>query len=60
MFLGRFEGAPIPAAAEVSDWEWVEGDTLRADVGARPRRYTPWFHIFRADVARAARGLGTV
>jgi len=60
VFVGRFQGAPVPVAEEVSDWEWVAADALRADVSARPRRYTPWFHIFRTDVAQAARELATV
>ena len=54
VFVGRFVGVPRPAPAEVSGWEWVEGDVLRADLGARPERYTPWFRIFCDDVEQVA------
>jgi isopentenyl-diphosphate delta-isomerase len=54
VFVGRFDGAPRPAAAEVSGWDWVEGDVLRADMSARPARYTPWFHLLSADARLGA------
>ena len=54
VFVGRFDGVPVPAPAEVSGWEWIEGDVLRADLGDRPERYTPWFRLFCDDVERAA------
>lgn len=53
VFVGRFDGEPIPAAAEVSGWEWIDADVLRADLRARPERYTPWFQIFADDAGRA-------
>ena len=56
VFVGRFDGEPVPAAAEVSGWEWVEADALRADLRARPERYTPWFRIFADDAERSAGG----
>ena len=30
----------------------------RADMATRPDRYTPWFRLFRDEVAEAARGFG--
>lgn len=58
VFVGRFVGEPVPAAAEVSGWEWADADGLRLDIEARPERYTPWFRLFREEVAQAARGYG--
>ncbi len=58
VFVGRFDGTPVPAVAEVGGWRWADGDVLRADLGGRPERYTPWFRLFRDEVARAARDLG--
>ena len=49
VFVGRFDGEPVPAAAEVSGWEWVEADALRADLQNRPERYTAWFRLFARD-----------
>ena len=58
IFVGRFEGEPVPAAAEVSEWAWADADTLRLDVGDRADRYTPWFRLFHEQVEQAARGIG--
>ena len=58
VFVGRFDGEPVPAAAEVSGWRWVEADVLRADLGARPERYTPWFRLLCDEAEQAASVLG--
>ncbi|WP_412067112.1 isopentenyl-diphosphate Delta-isomerase [Rubrivirga sp. IMCC43871] len=58
VFVGRFDGEPLPAAAEVSGWRWIEAADLRADLRARPERYTPWFRILCDEAADAARALG--
>ncbi len=58
VFVGRFQGTPVPAAAEVSSWAWADAHTLRTDLGGRPERYTPWFRLFRDEVEQAARGFG--
>lgn len=29
---------------EVSEWKWMNMDTLREDMRAHPDRYAPWFH----------------
>ncbi|MEM0961891.1 MAG: isopentenyl-diphosphate Delta-isomerase [Bacteroidota bacterium] len=57
VFVGRFDGEPMPSADEVSGWEWVDADTLQADLLARPERYTPWFRLFVEDAARASEAL---
>lgn len=50
VFVGRFSGAPAPAPAEVSEWRWVDGDTLRADLARLPEQYTPWFRMLEREV----------
>lgn len=35
-------GVPAPDAAEVSDYQWVDPDVLRAEITSRPDSYTPW------------------
>ncbi|MDB5297543.1 MAG: isopentenyl-diphosphate delta-isomerase, type 1 [Phycisphaerales bacterium] len=52
VFAGAFDGAPAPNPAEVSDWRWADPPALRADVAARPDRYTPWFRIVLDRVLR--------
>ncbi|WP_412060155.1 isopentenyl-diphosphate Delta-isomerase [Rubrivirga sp. IMCC45206] len=58
VFVGRFDGEPIPAAAEVSGWRWVDAADLRSDLRANPDRYTAWFRILCDEAAEAALALG--
>jgi isopentenyl-diphosphate delta-isomerase len=44
LFLGTFDGDPIPDPAEVAAWEWVAVPELRDDLAVRPERYAPWLH----------------
>ena len=45
VFVGRFDGAPRPNAAEVGGWRWVDPAELSGDVESNPASYTPWFKI---------------
>ena len=42
VFVGRFEGAPAPDPAEVSEWRWVDPAMVRRDLETHPERFTPW------------------
>lgn len=50
VFVGRFEGAPEPAAGEVSGWRWAEAEAVRAAVARWPERFTPWFRLLEAEL----------
>jgi len=45
VFVGRYDGAPIPNDVEVSGWRWVRPEVLRSSVAEDPRRYTYWFRL---------------
>jgi isopentenyl-diphosphate delta-isomerase len=45
VFVGRFDGSPLPNPDEVCDWKWADLPTLRRDVSASPRSYTHWFRL---------------
>ncbi|HVH12289.1 MAG TPA: isopentenyl-diphosphate Delta-isomerase [Longimicrobium sp.] len=45
VFLGRFEGDPLPSTDEVDAWRWVPADTIRDELAAAPERFTPWFRL---------------
>lgn len=45
VFLGRFDGQPLPNPAEIGAWKWVDPADLLRDVEANSARYTPWFKI---------------
>ena len=53
VFVGRFNGDPVPSPAEVGAWQWVEAGDLDDDLSARPERYTPWFVLLRDEARRA-------
>lgn len=56
VFVGRFDGTPVPCPQEVEDWRWVTADELIADVADHPSRYSAWFPIaLRELLARGVR-----
>jgi len=46
VFAGRCEGPLRPDPAEVAEVGWIEPAALRADIAARPERYTVWFRLY--------------
>ncbi|MEQ9187927.1 MAG: isopentenyl-diphosphate Delta-isomerase [Cryomorphaceae bacterium] len=45
VFVGRFNGKPIPHPEEVSEWRFVSLARLERDIMLRPYAYTVWFKI---------------
>jgi isopentenyl-diphosphate delta-isomerase len=45
VFVGRFDGTPLPNPDEIGDWKWIDSAELLRDVDACPQKYTPWFKI---------------
>jgi isopentenyl-diphosphate delta-isomerase len=49
VFGGRFDGAPQPDPAEVSEWCWKPPSELAREMAERPESYTVWFQKFCRD-----------
>lgn len=45
VFIGHYNGIPIPDHEEVSEWRWIEMETLRVDLEKYPENYTYWFRL---------------
>jgi isopentenyl-diphosphate delta-isomerase len=45
VFIGRFDGAPAPDAAEVAAWRWTTMKQLRRDLRERPDVYSYWLSV---------------
>ena len=62
VFIGRFDGAPVPDPLEVSEWCWMPFGEVEQDVDARPDSYTIWFrklcNEFWSDIIGALYGSG--
>lgn len=43
VFIGRFDGEPVPNPEEVEDWKWIETEELKKDIQKNPEKYTYWF-----------------
>jgi len=43
VFIGTFDGVPIPNKDEVEDWKFIDLKTLRNDIRQHPELYTYWF-----------------
>jgi farnesyl-diphosphate farnesyltransferase len=45
VFVGTFEGTPVPDENEVEDWKWVGLTSLKLDLEENSEGYTCWFRI---------------
>jgi len=45
VFIGRYDGEPVPTPGEVDGWRWVPLDTVRREVKEGAERYTRWFPL---------------
>lgn len=45
VFIGRFNGAPVPAEEEVEDWKWISLPDLKKSLGERPGAYSYWLGV---------------
>lgn len=45
VFLGMYEGDPVPNPDEVEDWKWVDREELRKDLDANPETYAYWLRV---------------
>lgn len=44
VFVGRFDGEPLPNSDEVQSWRWMELSDLHREVRNQPDHYTYWLH----------------
>jgi isopentenyl-diphosphate delta-isomerase len=42
VFVGKFEGKPVPNPKEAEGWKWVSLDELKKDIQRDPESYTYW------------------
>ena len=45
VFVGRYDGQPVPNPDEVDDWKWMGIEKLKREVGENPEHYTCWFKL---------------
>ena len=45
VFIGKYDGKPIPNPEEVEDWKWQDLKELLNDIKNNPQDYTHWFKI---------------
>jgi len=45
VFVGKFDGAPIPNPEEADDWKWIDITELKKDIKQNPDDYAYWFKI---------------
>jgi isopentenyl-diphosphate delta-isomerase len=42
VFLGRFDGKPVPNPEEADGWKWISLKELKEDIQKNPGNYTYW------------------
>lgn len=52
VFVGRFDGSPVPNADEVEGWKWVDVGTLAADLRQNPHAYSYWLRASFEELLR--------
>jgi len=52
LFLGLFEGTPVPDVSEVAEWRWFQWDELASDLATEPQRFTAWFGLALHELTR--------
>ena len=45
VFVGHYNGQPVPNPDEVDDWKWMNINALKQDVREHPENYTYWFKL---------------
>lgn len=45
VFIGHYNGQPIPNLDEVDDWKWMNIRALKQDIRENPENYTYWFKL---------------
>ena len=53
LFVGRFDGAPLPDETEVAEWRWVSIDDVHTDLITNAESYAAWFAPALAALERA-------
>lgn len=54
VFFGRSDAVPKPDPEEVSNWKYVDLDTLENDLEKHPENYTAWLKICFSQVKKEA------
>ncbi len=52
VFIGRYDGEPVPNPDEVDDYEWVNLEDVLRGVNESPEKYTCWFRLLIEIVAK--------
>lgn len=45
VFIGVFDGSPSINTQEVEDWKFMDIESIKTDIKARPEMYTTWFKL---------------
>lgn len=45
VFVGKFDGKPVPNPEEAGGWKWISLDELKKDLEKNPGSYTYWLKV---------------
>jgi isopentenyl-diphosphate delta-isomerase, type 1 len=57
VFIGTFDGDPVPNPEEVDDWKWIEVEQLQRDLQGNPADYSYWLRICIDQVLESLKSL---
>jgi len=45
VFVGEFNGTPVPDSTEVEEWYWIDFEHLKLALSEKPEEYSCWLHV---------------
>jgi len=45
VFVGRYDGEPVPDPQEADGWKWIPLEELKKDIVKNPEKYTYWLRL---------------
>lgn len=49
VYVGIFDGSPVPDPAEADQWKFIPMSELQADIQSNPDQYTVWMRLILQD-----------
>ena len=60
VYVGNFEGSPVPNPNEVADWQWMNIEQLKQELKDEPEKYVYWLREAFDEFYEKVRKIGVM